>query len=93
MALQASIPQLINKTFAGNAAADIDQRATRQAQAVADSLESKLRAEIDAKLAKKVDITAFEDYTNSAPAGGTGSPAGGAAANVVDNGDGTATIS
>lgn len=60
---------------------------------MADSLESKLRAEIDAKLAKKVDITAFEDYTNSSPADGEGSGgATGSGVNIVDTGDGFLTI-
>lgn len=82
-----SIPQLINKAFAGNAAADIDKRA----KSAADSVEAKLRAEMDSKLAQKVDITAFTDYTTHAASnpdtGGTGG-----AVNVVDNGDGTLTI-
>ena len=89
MANQTSIPQLVNKAFAGNAAADIDKRA----KAAADSLEVKLRAEIDSKLAKKVDITAFNEYTASAPTGGTNAETGtGTPVNVVDNGDGTLTI-
>lgn len=86
MATQSSVPQLINKAFAGNAAADIERRIS----AGKESVEAKLRAEFDAKLAEKVDVQAFTEYTNSAPTGNTG--VDGSIVTVIDNGDGTLTI-
>lgn len=83
MATQSSVPKLINKSFAGNAAADIERRIS----AGKESVETKLRAEFDAKLAEKVDVQAFTEYTESSPVSGTGG-----AVNVVDTGDGFLTI-
>ncbi|WP_346844627.1 hypothetical protein [uncultured Rothia sp.] len=85
MATRVSIPQLIDSRFAGKAAADIEERIKTSATAS----ETKILAEVENRLAKKVDITAFTDYTNSTPDPGTGT---GSAVSVVDNGDGTLTI-
>lgn len=85
MATRVSIPQLIDNRFAGKAAADIEERIKTSAAAS----EAKILAEVENRLAKKVDITDFTDYTNSAPEPGAGT---GGTVNVVDNGDGTLTI-
>lgn len=80
---QSSVPKLINKAFAGNAATDIERRIS----AGKESVETELRAEFDKKLAQKVDVQAFTDYTESAPI-----PSGGNPINVTDTGDGFLTI-